>query len=355
MKIRTGLFILLVISSTSQLFSQNTISNKERELEQLISDYASQFPGMSVTMIKGDSILFQREYGFSAKNIRVVPDTKFNIYSTSKFITGIAFLKLIHDGVITLDQSLDTIDNELPATLKPITVGQLLSHTSGIRHYKGKRDWFRFASLNTGKPSEALEYFISDPLVFEPGTDSEYTTYGFVLASHILEKITGKDFEDAINDILPFSSRLELDSTEAKKAHNYIKLLWMKRVHNDINARSKFGGGGFIASSFELAEAGSMLFDNKIMELDSVKELYRMQWDGSENGFAFGSFAGISNESFGQPDVLYMNIGGGAPGGRSYLIVVPDLKISVALAGNYKADGETAYNVLMDAVQLLID
>jgi len=319
-----------------------------------VSEYAKDYPGVSVTVIKGEDVLWKTNIGKAdlEKNIEVTSDTKFNIYSTSKYILGLAFIKLIADEKVSLDKKITSIDPDLPDSYKDITIKHLLTHTSGIRHYKGRKDWVRFASMNSRNPAEAMEFFVNDPLKSKPGKKKIYTTYGMVVASHILEKIMGKDFETAVNDLLTFSSTLELDGITKNKATPYIKRGKRMVVYPKLNAKSKYGGGGFIASSNQLAEAGQMLFNDKIASLEDIKNLYKSQWQkGAKNGISFGTGAGISNKSFGQPDVLYIALGGGSPGGRSYLFVVVDLKISVAITANLEGNGEDAYQLALDIIK----
>ena len=316
--------------------------------------YSKDYPGVSVSIIKGDSFMWKKSFGkYDIEDAKPVSEkTKFNIYSTSKFITGLAFLKLVQEGKISLDQKINTIDPDLPKAYSKITIKHLLTHTSGIRHYQGKKDWIRFGSLMCDSPKEAMEFFIDDPLKAIPGQKEIYTTYGMVTASHILEKITGKKFQDAINYLLPFSTTLELDGANKSKATPYIRKGDKFKVYPDLNAKCKYGGGGFIASADQLAEAGQMLFSEEIAPLDQIKSHFKTQWQkDAKSGIAFGTGAGISDESFGRPDVLYIAQGGGSPGGRSYLFVVADLEISVAITANLQGNGDDAYELAFDLIK----
>jgi serine beta-lactamase-like protein LACTB, mitochondrial len=353
---KSTLLLLVIILPATICFSQGLDVSTEKYFAKRVADYSKDYPGVSVSVIQGKSITWQKSFGVSDVNSSalVTTDTKFNIYSTSKYITGLAFLKLVYDGKITLEQKITSIDPDLSEEYNQITIGHLLNHTSGIRHYKGKKDWIKFSSLECGSPREAMDFFIIDPLQAEPGQQETYSTFGMVVASHILEKITGMEFSDAINSLLPFSSPLELDDPNQIKATPYIQKGSKFVVYPNLNAKCKYGGGGFIASSAQLAEAGQMLFSDNLVPLKSVKDLFKEQWkEGESNGIAFASGAGISNESFGRPDVLYIAIGGGSPGGRSYLFVVADLEISVAITANLEGNGDDAYKLAFDLIKKL--
>jgi len=346
------LFICAYSFLISSCLAQSLDINTKQYLEKRFGEYSKDYPGVSITVIQGEDILWRKDVGQADidEKLKVTPKTKFNIYSTSKYILGLAYLKLTVQGKISVDQKIRDIDPTLPVSYDEITIKHLLTHTSGIRHYEGRKDWIRFAELNPISPGEAIEYFINDPLKSEPGEKEIYSTYGMVLASHLLEKITNKDFETAINDLLRFSEPLELDGIGANKAANYIK----KGKKIDVNAKSKYGGGGFLASSDQLAEAGQMLFNESIAPLEDIKMIFKSQWKkDSLNGVAFGTGAGIAKESFGQSDVFYFGLGGGSPGGRSYLFVVADLKLSVAITANLEGDGDDAYQLAFDFIKKL--
>ena len=353
---KTSVFVTLsiVLMSFHVVLAQDVDQATKKYLEDRVSAYSKDYPGVSVTVIKGESVLWRKSVGKSdlQKNVAVTSDTKFNIYSTSKYITGLAYLKLVLDEKVSLDQKITAIDPDLPKEYENITIEHLLTHTSGIRHYKGGRDWLAFASLDTESPAEAMAFFINDPLKGTPGEKEVYTTFGMVVASHLLEKITGKRFENAVNDLLPFSNPLELDGVAKNKAVNYVKKGKRTVAYPGVNAKSKYGGGGFIASSDQLAEAGQMLFNEKLAPLKEIKKRFKSQWkEGAVNGIAFGTGAGISSKSFNRPDVLYIAMGGGSPGGRSYLFVVADLQISVAITANLEGNGEDAYALALAIIK----
>lgn len=341
--------LLMVIPSA---IAQSIGADNEKFIEERFNIFSKDYPGTSLTVIQGNNIWRKNIGKANIETGEITTEaTKFNIYSTSKFIIGLAYLKLVYNKDITLDKKIRDIDPSLPKSYSEITLEHLLTHTSGIRHYNGRKDWMNFAELECESPEDAMKYFINDPLDARPGEKELYTTYGMVVLSHILEKITGKNFQDAVNDLLPFSSILELDGHNKSKATPYVKMGKTFKEYPNLNAKCKFGGGGFIATSDQLAEAGQMLFNGEIAPLNAIKELFKRQWKHDKNsGTAFGTGSGISNESFGKQDVLYIALGGGSPGGRSYLFVVADLEISVAITANLEGDGDEAYELAKEII-----
>ncbi len=335
----------------SDLFGQSVSEETLQYAHESAQTFAKDYPGLTITVFKENQIAFQMAFGNKdiSKKEPVDNNTLFTIYSTSKFITGLAFLKLVQEGRIDdLNKSIHEIDPSLPEHYKGVTVRHLLTHRSGIRHYQGRKDWMSFAALQVNSPREAMDYFIQDPLRSAPGEEESYTTFGMVVASHILEKITGMTYQEALNDLLPFSTPILLDQDSEMKATPYLQKGKKYTVVEGMGAASKYGGGGLIATSQQLAEAGKMLYDGSIAPLDEIKESYKNEYpEEAKYGTAFAMGSGFSS-NYGDEPVMYANMGGGSPGGRSYVLVLVDFKVSVALTGNLEGDGEKAYKICID-------
>ena len=325
--------IYLDLNAQVVLDSVRTFAEKE------VQEFAKDYPGVSVSVSLNGNIVWDKSMGFSDINRKtpVTRNTKFNIYSTSKLITGLAFLKLIHSRQLSsLNVGVCEIDPDLPDSYKNIEVRHLLTHTSGIRHYKNDEDWRSFSNLRCKNPAEALRYFMNDSLEFKPGEKELYTTFGMVLASHLLEKITKLKYIDAINNLLPFTKKMLLDNENINKATPY------KRVDGgryeeivNLSAECKYAGGGLIASSNQLVEAGQIFYSESFIPFNELKKLIKSQY------FEKNPFGGISFAmgTYSKGDILNATMGGASPGGRSYLLVYADLKVAVAITTNCQEGG----------------
>lgn len=337
--IQSLLFCFSVLS-----FAQTIPDSVITFAETKVQEYAKDYPGVSVSIVKGENIAWNKVLGFRdlEGNVPVTSDTKFNIYSTSKFITGLAYLHLVKtNGSELLDRKITEIDPNLPKSWNEITVRNLLNHTSGIRHYRGRKDWIGFSNLRCESPRDAMDCFIDAPLKAKVGGKQIYTTYGMVVASHVLEELTGMSYEQAVNELVFFDTPLVLDGDTVDKATPYIKTGSGFKGIEALNAICKYGGGGFIASSDQLVQAGQHLFDGSIMPLTEIKKIYAAEYpEGKTNGIVFAMGSGIS-ESLG----LYANMGGASPGGRSYVLVLADQQVAVAITTNCEGPGEKAYEL----------
>jgi serine beta-lactamase-like protein LACTB len=118
------------------------------------------------------------------------PHTVMRIASISKPIACTIAAKLCESGKLDLDKPIDFYLKDLPKFKSDnreyqITTRHLISHTSGIRHYEKKRDQATskeykvkrdadlsefYSAKNYKDTKEALQVFINDELMFQPGT-----------------------------------------------------------------------------------------------------------------------------------------------------------------------------------------
>lgn len=114
------------------------------------------------------------------------------IGSLTKTFTTTLVMQLVEKGTLSLDKPIGNLGLDFSHT--DITIRQLLSHTSGLVEYKDKA-----GSVSEGTtPLDVLRYVSSQPLAYSPGTYVEYSTAGFVILGIILEKATGRTYEDLV-------------------------------------------------------------------------------------------------------------------------------------------------------------
>ena len=91
-------------------------------------------PGCAVGVMKDGKIIYERGYGMADldHDVKISPTTVFHVASMSKQFTAAAILMLAQDGKVSLDDPVRKYVPELP-DLGPITLRQLLHHTSGLR------------------------------------------------------------------------------------------------------------------------------------------------------------------------------------------------------------------------------
>src|SRR2546425_9514377 len=153
--------------------------------------------GAVVSVVKDGQVLFAKGYGYADVEAKrpVLPDqTLFRPGSISKLFTATAVMQLVEQGKLDLDRDVnDYLDFPIPKTYEePITLRQLLTHTSGFE--ETLKNLF-VAHESDMKPLRTYLVNQMPARIFPPGKVPSYSNYGFTLAGYIVERVSGERFE----------------------------------------------------------------------------------------------------------------------------------------------------------------
>src|SRR5436305_10468138 len=158
--------------------------------------------GAVISVVKDGKVLFAKGYGYSdvEKKKPVSPeDTLFRPGSISKLFTWTSVMQLVEQGKLDLDRDVnDYLDFKIPATYpKPITLRNIMTHTAGFE--ESVKELF--------VPEDAKPLPINDYLprhipkrIFAPGTTPAYSNYAATLAGYIVERVSGRPFNDYVTE-----------------------------------------------------------------------------------------------------------------------------------------------------------
>jgi serine beta-lactamase-like protein LACTB, mitochondrial len=106
-------------------------------------------------------------------------------------------LQLVEAGKVDRDTPIQRYVPAFPEKQWPVTVRHLLSHQSGIRNWTEEEfhNTRHFANI-----AESLAVFKDDPLLFEPGTRTQYTSLGYNLLGAVVEGVSGKPFLEYLHE-----------------------------------------------------------------------------------------------------------------------------------------------------------
>lgn len=170
----------------------------DRALRQLVAAEDGP-PGAIAVIQRGD-----RRVAHSAgvanieQNGRIRPWRQMRIASVAKAFSGAVALSLVDDGVLALGDTIGSRLPDLPGAWHRITLGQLLSHTSGLPDFTASR---AFAEAVTASPAagppprELLSYVAADPLEFPPGSAYRYSNTDNIVVGLMAEAATGERYE----------------------------------------------------------------------------------------------------------------------------------------------------------------
>lgn len=218
---------------------------------------------------------------------RVEVGDVFPIWSATKMVTAATVMTLVDDGLIDLDAPLATyIDFEIDDAL---TMRHLLTHTSGMR----EAGW----DCDAAKTLESIKTAAAEGQVAEPGEVAEYSTSGFMLASHVVAAVAGDDAADVyrrqVFEPLGMHDTYFMATEEGPTPRG--------RQYDDADTcpgtTVTLGGGGDLASTVEdLKRFAVGLFDGPLLTATSLSDLLERQSE------VFGIPYGLGNGRIDQDD-----------------------------------------------------
>ncbi|MEK9213210.1 serine hydrolase [Sphingomonas sp. 2378] len=176
----------------------STFAPAGKALDQALDAYLTaatrneQFSG-TVLLARNGKPVFLRSYGMANYELGVPngADTVFRLASITKQFTAMAIMQLQEQGKLKVDDPICRYLTDCPAAWKPITIRQLLNHTSGIPNFSSLPEWDEVLSRRDYKPAELVALFRDLPLKFAPGEKYDYSNSGYHLLGLIIERASG--------------------------------------------------------------------------------------------------------------------------------------------------------------------
>jgi len=325
---------LLVILTLIITVNNSYCQSKADKIDKLMSTYNEygNFNG-SLLVAQNGKILYKKGFGLANMewDIPNQVNTKHRLGSITKLFTSMLIVQLASEGKINLDSYISTY---LPNYPKPngdiITIKHLLSHTSGIPNYTESSD-FRKLERNELSKDEMLDLFANEKLNFKPGEKYEYSNSGFNLLGIIIEKITGKSYEQVLTEKI--LSPIKMNNTGYDNYKTILKNR-AKGYQRKWNHRS-FVNSNFIDMSIPFS-AGAIystvedlfLWDNALYTEELLSKKYMNILFDSKDDF-WEMPIGNTNEK-----VLVTGHTGGINGFYTLLTRVPSNKSFIILLNN---------------------
>ena len=237
-------------------------------------------PSASVAVVKDGKIAFLQAYGKARLEpaVQAKSEMRYAIGSISKQFTASAILMLQEEGKLSLD---DKVSKFLPDLTRAnnVTIGELLSHTSGYQDYY-PQDYTPPLMMKPTTPAEIMERWARKPLDFDPGTKWQYSNTNYVIAGAIVEKASGMNLFDflqkkvfvplGMNEVANID-RNKLGETDASGYMRYG--LGPLRLATAEAPGWMFAAGELAMPASELAKWDISIIDQKLLKLASYKDL----------------------------------------------------------------------------------
>jgi len=268
--------IVLILSFSVLNCSANKTPNppnpeeisKTKAIDDLVYRFMSQssVPGATLAIAKDGQLVYAKAYGFADEESgdRMKVETRSRISSISKTITSIAVMKLIENDLLDLDDKIfgddgilkNDFGNQRPYKqfITDLTVKHCLSHHVGGWGNASNDPTMLRNELNA---SDLLSYIIDNiRLDSKPGLSYAYSNVGFLILGRVIEKITGKTYEQYVKETI--LSPIGINNMEIGGSTFEDKKLNETRYHNPKAYTQNFSrrdaNGGWIATTSDLVK-----------------------------------------------------------------------------------------------------
>lgn len=304
-------------------------------------------PGYTVVITEDGKTAYRHERGLANVEAKssISPTTSFRYASITKQFTAAAIMKLVDQGKVSLDDPLTKYLPDYPGPGGAATVRQLLNHTSGIMPYTQIPAWAEKANAGAIATTQSLiDVFKDVPLQFQPGEKYSYNNSGYVLLGAILEKVTGKSWDEAI--VSTVTGPLGLKSIMSGVHEPHVR--GMATGYTDENGKivpspsihmsNPHAAGALIGTADDLARWGHALHSGKVVSPASCALMTTAQKtnDGQDIAYGFGLAPG---DVRGRKSVGH---NGNIHGFSSGSVYVAEPRIFVAVLSNSDSLNESA-------------
>lgn len=333
MKTKLSFTTLLVLAL---LTVGNAQTLDKAKLDQFFDRLAEKNKAMgSLAIARDGHVLYTRAIGYSQisgdEKKSLTPANRFRIGSITKMFTATMILQLVEEEKLKPTDTLDSFFVQIPNARK-ITIAQILTHRSGIPNVRRDPESQRNVNTIPMTKEEMLALIAQSTPDFEPDTRHLYSNSGFFLLGLIVEKFTGKSYEEALAERI--TSKIGLKDTytatgnidvSKNEALTYINAgrEWKQGI--ETHPSVLFGAGQIISTPNDLARFIQALFDLKLISQESLDQMKTIR-DGDGLGMEPFTFAGKT----------FYGHTGGADNYGAWLAYLPEEKLAVAYTTNAK-------------------
>jgi CubicO group peptidase (beta-lactamase class C family) len=328
-------FALLLLSALVQptVWSQTAATQAERPSEQVDKLFEKMdrtiSPGCAVAAMRDGKILYQRGYGMADldHNVPITAETVFHVASMSKQFTAAAIVMLAQERKLSLDDEVRKYVPELPDFGAPVTLRQLVYHTSGLRdqwELLGLAGWRYSLDLITDDDVLSIMSRQKD-LNFPPGSKHMYSNTGYTLLAQVVKRVSGQSFREFTTSRIfqPLGMRnthFRDDHAEIVKnmAYGYVPAKDTFRI--SITNFDTVGATSLLTTIEDLALWDENFYNPRVGGPEMIRQMLERGKlsDGEQLDYAFGLVIGKHR------GLATVDHAGGDAGYRSDMIRFPD-------------------------------
>ena len=333
------LFVLVTVSCIAQS-TPASADRPETKVDAIFQKMDTTIsPGCALSVIRDHRIIYERGYGMADldHNVPITPTTVFHVASMSKQFTAASILLLAQEGKLSLDDPARKYIPELPDFGVPVTIRELLHHTSGLR------DQWDLLNLSGWRYSRDritdadILYVVSHQreLNFPPNTKFLYSNTGYTLLAQIVARVSGQSLRAFTTERIfaPLGMnnthfRDDFDEVVKNQAYGYAPAGDTYRL--SVTNFDTVGATSLLTTVEDLALWDENFYNPRVGGSALIQQLQERGKlnDGTQLDYAagleIGKYRGLNTVEHGGADAGY----------RSDLIRFPDQHFSVACLCN---------------------
>ena len=338
MNVRLFAFLLILASTRVPAGGAAIPGSLATYADQLLAAaFPAYQPGAAVLVVHDGEVVLRKGYGMAdlELGVPVAPDMVFEVGSVTKQFTAASILLLQERGKLRVEDEVTKYLPDYPTHGETITINHLLTHTSGIPSYTGLPEWFPRWREDM-KVEELIALFKDKPLEFKPGDQWRYNNSGYVLLGAIIEKVSGKTYEEFVEEEIfkklgMIHSRYgHHEEIVARRARGYTRDSDGFRNANYLSMTQPYAAGSLISTVDDLAIWDRALVDESLLKKESLERMYMSYRLNSGRSIRYGYGVAVIDLE-GRRVIEH---GGGIFGYTSFVLRMPEEKLFVAILSN---------------------
>lgn len=291
----------------------------------------------TVLMSRGGALWMAKGYGEADMHTHSpnTARTRFNLASVTKQFTATAILLLQQQGQLNVADRLCAYLDDCPEQWAPLTLHQLLSHTSGIHNFA-----YDDALFATRNHDELVALFRDLPLDFEPGTRFSYSNSGYHLLAEVIERVTGQAYGDALRGLI-FTPLQMADTGVVDDREEVSHLATGYSYAQDTDSNTRLvpavesrgfwakGSGNIYSTVLDLEKWNRALASHRLLDAKSQERM----WTPVHDTYGYGWT--IEHTTVGDTVRRSVMHSGGNPGFATCLLRYPEDDVAVIVLSNY--------------------
>ncbi len=390
---KTTLYTAAFLCLLNQGIAEASSTNWQQQVKKLIATEVAStgIPSLQIAIGKDDAVIFEYAHALAniENNVVATSNTKYRIASISKWMTATAAMALVEKNKLNLDAPIQSYCPQFPEKNWQITTRHLLTHTSGIRHYADYHTQLKEAKTDEEKLEvkqrqaksllgrftrytnmhAPLENFKNDALLFKPGTDWQYTSFGYRVLGCVLEGAAKLSYRELMQSLVlsPANMSNTVDDDAWTIVPNRSAGYRIDREKNLRRANMRdisenLPAGGHLSTATDLVKFSLAFNNNKLVNETSkqtmisplnqtIQQMYRTPiWRD-----AMPSQQNYSHGVMLFPDTHKLNIGhsGRQAGADAMVVLNPKDNLAIAILSNVKGyNGELKLIEKIEAIIL---